>query len=464
MSVARDILKHMFFRGTRVWQCCVHVTYLVFIVAFISTLSVAFASDLIITGVIDGPRAGGRPKAIELYVINDIADLSEYGVESANNGAAAAGAEYTFPNNTVSAGTYLYLAIETAEFTNFFGFAPDYVNILAPNINGNDAVVLYRSGVIVDVFGVVGIDGSGEPWEYEDGWAYRNNRTSPSATFNVTDWTFSGVDALNGATDNATAVTAFPTGQWTASAVATRPIINPDPDVQVRNGATLAAQVITSNALKPYTYGTVKRGQSVVLEYLLRNTGKEVLELGDLTLPPFLNLVSEPLPETLASFASAPLSLQVDTRTPGQLSGEVILTSNDPDAFENPFTFTVKLNVSNTPANALYVLPGVSLPDREVQSGTSVPVLSLQLRVPAGSDSVSLDALTLNADSVPALARATRLQLYIDGGTRGEKDWLDVPLATWLPPAELTESVTFDFPVRTLEPDLPLWLLIVADF
>jgi hypothetical protein len=44
-------------------------------------------SDLIITGVIDGPLTGGVPKAIELYAINTIADLSIYGLESANNGA-----------------------------------------------------------------------------------------------------------------------------------------------------------------------------------------------------------------------------------------------------------------------------------------------------------------------------------------------------------------------------------------
>ncbi len=440
-----------------------HLRSILFIF-FCNVLLTGFASDLIITGIIDGPLAGGTPKAIELYVLNDVTDLSQYAVSSASNGnMPPATFDFVFPNVTAAAGTYLYLATEVGEFGNFFGFPPDYTDAQATNVNGNDAVVLYRAGVIVDAFGVVGTNGTGEAWEYTNGWAYRNDITTPSATFDPADWTFSGINALTGATDNTTAAVAFPTGQWTAATVANRPIINPDPDVQVRNGATLAAEVITSNALEPSHYGTVKRGEAVVLDFLLRNTGREVLELRDLTLPPFLTLVSD-LPDTLASFASAPLSLQVDTSSAGKLSGEVTLTSNDPDSFENPFVFTVMLNVSDTPANALYVLPGVSLPNREVQSGTSVPMLSLQLRVPAGSENASLDALTINADSVPALARVTRLRLYIDGGTRGEQDRLDVPLATWLPPAALTESVTFDFPVRTLEPDLPLWLLIVADF
>ena len=46
----------------------------------------ANASDLVISGVIDGPLTGGIPKAVELYVVNDIADLSVYGIGTANNG------------------------------------------------------------------------------------------------------------------------------------------------------------------------------------------------------------------------------------------------------------------------------------------------------------------------------------------------------------------------------------------
>lgn len=438
------------------------------ITLFLNVFTMGFASDLIITGIIDGSLAGGTPKAIELYVLNDITDLSQYAVSSASNGnPPPATYDFVFPNVAVAAGTYLYLSTETLQFMAFFGFAPDYTDGQATNVNGDDTVVLYRAGVIVDVFGVVGTDGTGEAWEHTNGWAYRNDITMPSATFDPADWTFSGVDALNGETDNTTAAVAFPTGQWTAATLVNRPIINPEPDVQIRNGATLAAAVITSNA-PPYHYGTTKRGETVVLDYLVRNTGKQVLELGDLTLPPFLSLSSEPLPETLASFASAPLSLQVDTSTPGQLSGEITLTSNDPNGFENPFVFTVRLQVSDTPANALYILPGVTLADRKVSAGSSAAVLSLQLFVPAGSSNVSLDALTIRADSVPALGQVQRLGLYIDGGLRGERDRFDVPLATWLPPADLTDSITdsitFEFPVRTLEPDLPLWLLIVADF
>ena len=41
--------------------------------------------NLLITAVFDGPLPGGLPKGIELYVINDINDLSEYGVATGSN-------------------------------------------------------------------------------------------------------------------------------------------------------------------------------------------------------------------------------------------------------------------------------------------------------------------------------------------------------------------------------------------
>ncbi len=154
-------------------------------------------SGLMIVGVLDGPLSGGTPKVIELYAIDAIADLSMYAIESANNGGTPDVANGFVLTGTASAGQTLYVASDAVEFANFFGFAPDFVTGEA-NINGDDAIVLYSNGVIVDAFGAVGTDGTGEAWEHTDGWAYRMNGASPSMTFNLNDWTFSGTDALDG--------------------------------------------------------------------------------------------------------------------------------------------------------------------------------------------------------------------------------------------------------------------------
>ena len=70
----------------------------------------ATTGDLVITGVVDGPLPGGLPKSIELYVANDIPDLSVYGVGSANNGNPSTGPEFTFPAVAATAGDFIYLA------------------------------------------------------------------------------------------------------------------------------------------------------------------------------------------------------------------------------------------------------------------------------------------------------------------------------------------------------------------
>jgi hypothetical protein len=175
----------------------------------------ASASDLVITGVIDGPLTGGLPKAIELKACADIADLSIYGLGSANNGGGTDGEEFTFPADSAVEGQYIYVSNEDVEFQAFFGFAPDYIDYASTSINGDDAVELFMNGGVVDVFGDINVDGTGEPWEHLDGWAYRVDQTGPDgSTFVLANWYFSGPNALDGETTNATAAVPFPLGTY----------------------------------------------------------------------------------------------------------------------------------------------------------------------------------------------------------------------------------------------------------
>lgn len=167
---------------------------------------------LVLSAVFDGDITGGLPKGIELYAYNYIPDLSVYGVGSANNGGGTDGEEFTFPAVEVNAGTYIYVASEAVEFENFFGFAPDYTSGVV-NINGDDAVELFKDGSVIDVFGDINTDGTGEPWEYTDGWAYRNASTGPDGTtFSLGDWSFND---LSGETVNSTAANPVPIASFT---------------------------------------------------------------------------------------------------------------------------------------------------------------------------------------------------------------------------------------------------------
>ncbi len=214
-------------------------------------------SDLILTGVFDGPLSGGTPKALEIFVLNDIDDLSVYGLANANNGAMSSGMPgFTFEALEADSGDYIYVTANDTEFSDYFGFAADFTGVGALGVNGDDAIELYQNGVVVDVMGVVGTDGSDQPWEYLDGWMYRMDGTLTSATFNLGDWNFSGINVNDGQTSNATAVSPFPIGTYSpeGNGGGDEPVIATIPEIQetgdMSGDSPLAGVAVT-------TYGVV---------------------------------------------------------------------------------------------------------------------------------------------------------------------------------------------------------------
>ncbi len=182
------------------------------------TNGVSGCGNLIITGVVDGPLTGGIPKAVEFYALTDIPDLSAYGFGSANNGGGSDGQEFTFPATSIAAGTHIWVATEATAFQAFFGFPPTFVNANAPSINGDDAIELFCNGMVIDIFGDINLSGSGQPWDYLDGWAYRFNNTGPDASFfQLSNWSFSGINALDNQTTNATAPIPFPINTYSGN-------------------------------------------------------------------------------------------------------------------------------------------------------------------------------------------------------------------------------------------------------
>lgn len=160
-------------------------------------------TPMLLTAVFDGPLSGGVPKGVEIYVSEDISDLSVCGLGSANNGGGTDGQEFTFPAGaSASAGDFITVASETTGFANFFGFAPTFNGGSAMNINGDDAIELFCNGVVIDVFGEIDVDGTGQAWEYLDSFAYRLSETQASNPFILADWRIEAPDTLDGKTSN----------------------------------------------------------------------------------------------------------------------------------------------------------------------------------------------------------------------------------------------------------------------
>ena len=182
-------------------------------------------TSLIFTGVVDGPLTGGIPKVIEFYACSAIQDLGIYGVERAANGASSTGTpQYEFPSGaSLAAGGFIYLAYSGSTYG--IGFQPFFQvfdktlytsTSQAAEFNGNDALILYENGQGVDFFGVVGEDGTGTPWDYKNGYAYRVDATD-SCQFHLGDWDFSGANSFAGTTTNQQAMNPFPIGSYSGT-------------------------------------------------------------------------------------------------------------------------------------------------------------------------------------------------------------------------------------------------------
>jgi hypothetical protein len=133
---------------------------------------------LSLAGIIDIALSGFTGKAIHLVALEDIADLSIYGVGVANNGGGSDGEEFGLPQLQASAGDDILIVRDEAALESYFGNcfgAFDIVIVGNGDIeqNGNDAIELFKDGAVIETFGDVNVDGQGQAWDYEDAWALK---------------------------------------------------------------------------------------------------------------------------------------------------------------------------------------------------------------------------------------------------------------------------------------------------
>jgi hypothetical protein len=131
---------------------------------------------------------------VEIWNAGDQAgSLAGYVLQIYFNGATSPTSKVLDPV-TVNAGDVYVIAYNAVNFQTAFGFAPDLA-WGSVNANGDDAFALaFNAGagaVVVDVFGVIGVDGTGQAWEYTDQIAARVGVSSPSATFDLAEWSIS---------------------------------------------------------------------------------------------------------------------------------------------------------------------------------------------------------------------------------------------------------------------------------
>ena len=159
--------------------------------------------DMELQGILDftTPDAGVTGKAIHLNVTGDIPNLNIYGIGIANNGGGTDGQEYTFPNIAVTAGTQILVVRDSQAIANYFDMCWSAFDLVLVDANGSisqngdDAIELFRANGVVETFGDINVDGTGEYWDYEDAWAYKTDTGWMYAAPNCTDGTATIYDA-----------------------------------------------------------------------------------------------------------------------------------------------------------------------------------------------------------------------------------------------------------------------------
>ncbi len=157
--------------------------------------------DLIISEIAD-PNDNLNARFVELYnPTGSTIDLDAgswhltrfVNANSSNDSVALTG-------SIAPGGTYII-----AGGTGFSAYSPVTADLTSGIVtgNGDDTYAIYfggdnTSGTLVDIYGVIGIDGTNQTWEYEDGRAVRNaDITAPNATLDVAEWTINSDAGTN---------------------------------------------------------------------------------------------------------------------------------------------------------------------------------------------------------------------------------------------------------------------------
>lgn len=160
---------------------------------------VAFSQTPIITMISDGDCAGGNPKVVELYA-NGTVDFANYSLEIQTNANENWGNTLNLADLGVVTDDFVYIHKEDESFATEY---PSATNILsttsnAVNFNGDDRIRIVEDATsnVIDQYGAEATDGTGEVWEYQDGYAKRNDGSGPDAGFFAGNWSY-----FNGALD-----------------------------------------------------------------------------------------------------------------------------------------------------------------------------------------------------------------------------------------------------------------------
>lgn len=155
---------------------------------------VLLTSDQIFISEIADPNNNTEARFIELYNAgNEQIQLDGWFLLRYTNSNVTSGSEIDLSRIIIDSNSTLVFSPNAMEFENIYGFPPDFeLGTNGPaDSNGDDNLALIDPfGTVIDIFGLIGEDGSGTNHEFEDGKAVRNsNIVTGNPVFTFSEWT-----------------------------------------------------------------------------------------------------------------------------------------------------------------------------------------------------------------------------------------------------------------------------------
>ncbi len=165
-----------------------------------------FTSTNIFFSELADPDNNAAARFVELYnSANEPLSLNGWRIVRYTNASSEISSSLDLSDFSIDAESTLVISPNAVEFENVYGFAPDVaVGTNSPaDSNGDDNLQLVDPfGTVIDVFGVIGEDGSGTNHEFEDGRAVRRIEISEgNPIYTFAEWILFNDTGSNGTTN-----------------------------------------------------------------------------------------------------------------------------------------------------------------------------------------------------------------------------------------------------------------------
>ncbi|RPD96562.1 lamin tail domain-containing protein [Aureibaculum marinum] len=139
------------------------------------------------------PDNNANARFIEIYNADSKPiDLTAWTLNRYTNDSETVSSSMDLTGITLAVGQAFVIAVNDVEFEATYGFAPDMdgTSTGPAGSNGDDNITLVDpNGTVIDIFGVIGFDGSGTDHEFEDGRALRNTSvTEGNPVYTISEW------------------------------------------------------------------------------------------------------------------------------------------------------------------------------------------------------------------------------------------------------------------------------------